>query len=107
MSNLRVWWIPQLGMDGKPFVREVENVKEGWKFINLLADYDLYQLDNNIKPDYSNVGGLEQLDKDGEWCEWQDSNGDSLDEIERWLDGGDTMSDYFDEHGVNGLLTNG
>lgn len=105
MSKLRVWWIPQLGMDGKPFVREVENVKEGWKFINLLADYDLYQLDNNIKPDYSNVGGLEIFDEDdNEWLEWQDSNGDSLDEIEHCLDGDDTMSDYFDEHGVNGQV---
>ena len=44
------------------------------------------------------------MDDDGEWCEWQDSNGDSLDEIERWLDGDDTMSDYFDEHGVNGQI---
>lgn len=102
MSNLRVWWIPQLGMDGKPFVQEVENVKEGWKLINVLANYDLYQLENRVKPDYSNAGGLE-IFEDGEWCEWQDSNGDSLDEIERWLDGDDTMSDYFDEYGVNGL----
>ena len=104
MSNLRVWWITQMGMDGKPFIREVENVKEGWKLINILADYDLYQLENRIKPDYSNAGGLEYLDDDGEWCEWQDSNGDSLDDIERWLDGDNTMSDYFDEHGVNGLV---
>jgi hypothetical protein len=64
MSNLRVWWIPQMGMDGKPFIREVENVKEGWKLINILADYDLYQLENRIKPDYSNAGGLEYLDED-------------------------------------------
>ena len=105
MSNLRVWWIPQIGMGGQPFVRNVENVKEGWKFLDILADYDLYQFDNKIKPDYSNVGGLEIFDEDTfEWVEWQDSNGDTLSDIERMLDGDTPMDDYFNEYGVNGCV---
>lgn len=100
--KLRVWWIPQIGMKAEPFQREVENVKEGWKLINVLADYDLYQYENKVKPDYSNAGGLEMLDEDGEWVEWQDITGSNLDDIERWLEDGQTMVDYFNQYGVNG-----
>ncbi len=46
--------------------------------MNVLANYDLFQLENSIKPDYSNVGGLEVrrvCDPDActcRCCEWED-----------------------------------
>lgn len=75
-QQLRVWWIPQV--PGKPFYVPVDSVAEGVRIMDTLARYDLFQLENNIKPDYANVGGLEMwdLDSDGEgtpgWISWYD-----------------------------------
>lgn len=54
MSKLRVWWIPQIGI-GQTFYIPVETVEDGKKMMDVLAAYDLFQLQNNVKPDYSNV----------------------------------------------------
>jgi len=71
MKKLRVWWIPQIPMN--PFYINVSSVEEGVKIMDVLADYDLFQFENNIKPDYSNVGGLEQFAEDtNEWEPWYD-----------------------------------
>lgn len=78
-TQLRVWWIPQVPM--KPFRVRVENVKEAKKILDVLGRYDQFQLDNNIKPDYCNAGELEVLE-DGEWCDWQDSEGNDIDTTE-------------------------
>ena len=39
--------------------------------MDVLADYDKFQFENNIKPDYSNAGGLE-IFENGEWPDWYD-----------------------------------
>jgi hypothetical protein len=71
MKKLRVWWIPQIPM--VPFYVNVATVEEGVKIMDVLADYDLFQFENNVKPDYSNVGGLEQFAEDtNEWETWYD-----------------------------------
>ena len=70
MSKLRVWWIPQVGIE-QTFYVPVSTVEEGKKILDLLTAYDAFQLQNNVKPDYSNVGGLQMLDKTtGEWEDW-------------------------------------
>lgn len=79
--KLRVWWISQIPM--KPFTREVDSVKEGVKLLETLALYDIFQLENNIKPDYSNVGGLEMFEH-GEWVSWESRDGE--DDPEVWLE---------------------
>lgn len=66
-GDLRVWWIPQV--PDKPFYVPVKDVEEAKKILDTLAKYDLWQLAHNIKPDYSNAGGLEVYEK-GEWSEW-------------------------------------
>ena len=66
-GSLRVWWIPQV--PGKPFQIPVASVMEARKIMVVLADYDIFQFKNKIKPDYSNAGGLELFEK-GEWSEW-------------------------------------
>jgi hypothetical protein len=81
-GQLRVWWIPQVPMTA--FHVEVSTPKEGKKILNILADYDLFQLKHNIKPDYSNVGGMSVFltEEDLGWCEWEDKDGYDIWETE-------------------------
>lgn len=65
----RVWWIPQI--PGKPFEVPVESPEQGKWLCDVLADYDLFQYENRIKPDYANAGGVQQLDEDG-WSDYDD-----------------------------------
>ena len=59
--KLRVWHVPQLPM--KSFKVEVATVEEGVRMMNALADYDLFQYENRIKPDYCNMNGLQMWDE--------------------------------------------
>jgi hypothetical protein len=77
VGDLQVWWIPQLGMRGC-FEVSVASVEEGVKLMTVFADYDLFQVKHNIKPDYSNVGGLRR------WC--SDSDGEGTPGWEDWFD---------------------
>ena len=65
--KLRVWWIPQVPC--KSFYVEVATVEEGVKIMDILGFYDVFQFENNIKPDYANAGGLEVFE-DNEWTGW-------------------------------------
>ena len=58
-NKLRVWWIPQVGAISEAFYVPVQSVEEGKKVLDMLAAYDAFQLQNRIKPDYSNAGGLQ------------------------------------------------
>jgi hypothetical protein len=66
-KNLRVWWRPQVPC--KAFEVPVRNVAEGILLTETLARYDIFQLENNIKPDYANAGGL-LVEEDGEWVDY-------------------------------------
>lgn len=71
VKKLRVWWIPQIPM--KSFNVNVKTLEEANLILNTLADYDLFQLENNIKPDYANTGGLQEFDEvEKEWVDWYD-----------------------------------
>lgn len=54
----------------KAFIVPVVSVEEAAKLHDVLADYDLFQYENNVKPDYCNVGGLSVFE-DGEWVDWE------------------------------------
>lgn len=70
-KKLRVWWIPQVPMP--PFHVEVSSLQEGVLILNALAQYDIFQFENNIKPDYCNAGGLQEWSEEsGEWEDWYD-----------------------------------
>lgn len=75
-GDLRIWWVPQV--PGEPFHVDVATAAEARLLLDTLARYDQFQFDNNIKPDYSNAGGLEVFE-DGEWCDWYDADGDDID----------------------------
>ena len=77
---LRVYWIPQIPME--PFYQEVDSIKEGVLLLETLAKYDLFQLENNVKPDFSNAGGLQVYDEnDNEWVDWIDDYGMDINEL--------------------------
>ena len=76
---LRIWHIPQVPMKG--FRVDVDSPSEAKKILNVLADYDIFQYENRIKPDYSNASGLEEFDGK-EWTDWMDEFGDDIDHTE-------------------------
>ena len=75
---LRVWWIPQV--PGEAFHVRVKSVEQAKFTITLLADYDQFQLDQRVKGDYSNAGGLQMWDGE-EWTEWYSEDGEDIDEV--------------------------
>ncbi len=86
-GDLRIWHIPQI--PGKPFLVNVDSPLEGKLILNCLAEYDLFQFENNIKPDYCNAGGLSVFDAnddhdgpDGSWYDWYSSDGEDIDHYE-------------------------
>lgn len=79
MEKLRVWWMPQVPC--KSFYIPVSSVEEGKKVLDMLAAYDAFQLENRIKPDYSNTGGLQKWDEEEqEWNDWE------LETEDEWFD---------------------
>jgi hypothetical protein len=81
-AKYRVWWIPQVPMHPFYVYVSVPSPEVGHMILSILADYDIFQCENNIKPDYSNAGGLEVLDlndmedsPEGSWIEWEDEDG--------------------------------
>lgn len=73
---------PQIPCD--PFYVPVASIAEAKKLLSVLADYDIFQLKNHIKPDYCNAGGLQVFSEydDDEWVDWEDENGCSIDEVD-------------------------
>ena len=87
-GELRVWWIPQIPMNA--FRVPVRSLREASLLLDVLAKYDIFQFENNVKPDYCNAGGLEVYDPDyadgdisdeSGWEEWHDLEGRTLEEI--------------------------
>jgi hypothetical protein len=81
-GDLRVWHIPQVPM--KPFFVAVSSIDEGKRICEVLADYDLFQYQNKIKPDYANAQGISVYREDLD-CElgepgWIDVEEDEEDE---------------------------
>lgn len=82
MAKLRVWHIPQAPM--QPFYVDVESVDEAIKALNILSDYDRFQYENHVKPDYCNMQGLEKwCEEDQEWYEWENKDGLDIREVMR------------------------
>ena len=86
MRRLRVWHIPQIG--GPTFYVEVKSLREAKLLMHVLADYDLFQFDNRIKPDYANANGLTEFDPtddtdgpEGSWTTWYNDDSDEIADI--------------------------
>jgi len=75
LGDLRVWWIPQI--PGKAFLVDVQNTYEAKLMLGTLARYDTFQLVERVRPDFSNIGGLEVFGVDG-WEDWADEDGEDI-----------------------------
>lgn len=88
-GDLSVWWIPQIGAKGEAFRVSVSSVEEAGKTLDILAAYDGYQFDHRIKGDYSNTGGLDRCEDDGEggweWCSWMDEE-TGIEDVHEYLE---------------------
>lgn len=82
-EKLRVMHYPQIPCS--PFRVDVDNIDEAYKIMNTLADYDLFQFKENIKPDYSNMTTLEEWDTEDEmWYDWIDDE-TGIDDIDQYM----------------------
>lgn len=67
----RVWHVSQI--PAYPFYVPVASVEQGVKIMDILSDYDLFQLKNNIKPDDSTLQGLQVKSRTMyDWVDWVD-----------------------------------
>jgi hypothetical protein len=70
-TKFRVAHFPQIPC--KPFEVYVDSVLEGVKLMDILAEYDKFQFENKIKPDYCSSNVLQMFYEDEqEWLDWED-----------------------------------
>jgi hypothetical protein len=82
--KLRVCHYPQVPC--KPFITEVKDLKQAHLLYNVLADYDLFQFENRIKPDYANATVVEMWDEEeNEWISWCDDE-TGIDDINEYFE---------------------
>lgn len=84
-EQYRVWWIPNL--PGPQFQRDVDSPAQARALLESLAAYDLFLLENSLRADFSNVGGLlSKLSGDedvpGNWMDWESLDGDDIWNVE-------------------------
>lgn len=85
MLRFKVWHVPQVPM--KCFEVEVGSYEEAVRVRDVLARYDLFQYENNIKPDYANASGISVWVPQEQ--DWWDVEEDSVEEIVEYVMGGD------------------
>jgi hypothetical protein len=96
--KLRIWHMPQIGCDATIYI-PVETLEESKKILDILACYDLFQLENNIKPDFSNVSGLQIFDEETqEWEDWHlETDDDYWDNIDDYFEDNENMRAFTEE----------
>lgn len=83
-KKLRVSHFPQIPC--KAFIVEVSSLEEAKNISDVLANYDLFQFENRIKPDYSNATVVEEFDKvEQEWISWSDEE-TGIDDIDEYFE---------------------
>lgn len=90
-EKLRICHIPQLGYDFEFYV-PVETAEEGLKMMYLLTCYDLYQLENNIKPDFYNLCDLQKFNEETQ--EWEDYYDEYGCDVTQHFDGNKEMEKF-------------
>jgi hypothetical protein len=85
--RLKVCHYPQVPC--RPFEVEIDSLEKAKLIMDTLADYDLFQFNNHIKPDYANATVLRMWDnEDNDWTDWNDEETgiDDLDEYFEYLE---------------------
>ena len=99
MSKMRVWHMPQVGCNATIHI-PVESELEGKKIMDVLAAYDLFQLENNIKPDFCNINGLQVFNETEQvWEDWYLENDydEYFDNVDDYFEDNDKMIRFTDE----------
>lgn len=70
------------------FYVPVKTVEDGKRLLDTLAVYDAFQLQNKVKPDYCNTGGLQIFDEsEGEWNDWYlETENDFFDDVDEYCE---------------------
>jgi hypothetical protein len=67
-TMMRVWWVPKFPCE--MFYAEVESVDEARLVLGVLAEYDIFEVEQHVRSDDSNnFGGLEIWYDDDQWWE--------------------------------------
>lgn len=92
--RLRVWHIPQV--PGKPFYVYTDDIREAKKIMDILAAYDLFQLENRIKPDFANMNGVHIWDEEEqEWIGWDiETEDDYFDNVDEYLEDDEELNEF-------------
>lgn len=95
MRKSRVWQIPQVGIEGTFYV-PVDTPEEGKKLLDILAAYDAFQLQNKVKPDYCNVGGLQIFnEEEKEWEDWYlETEDDYFDNVDEYISSSEKAEEF-------------
>ena len=75
--RVRTWHIPQV--PGKPFIVETTDHQQAFFLCETLAEYDAFQFNEGIKPDYCNANGVEYFDEDDQ--EWYSIDLEEIDDL--------------------------
>jgi Superinfection exclusion gene product 17 len=87
IGDLRIEWVTKFGFDGvsKFFYYPVNSVEEAQAVLEALAYYDLYQTEEGLRDDDSNMGDLQvyEMGSNGpEWEQWINDEGDTINELD-------------------------
>ena len=95
--RLRVWHIPQV--PGKPFYVHTDDIRKAKKIMDILAAYDLFQLENRIKPDFANMNSVQMWDEEEqEWIDWDIETEDYyFDSVDEYLSEDEELNKFSDE----------
>ena len=66
--RFRAWYVAKMPM--KAFTVETTNAIDAEKILDVLEDFSLFEIQNNVKPDYAEAGGIDIWDE--EYQEWTD-----------------------------------
>ncbi|AIX13087.1 superinfection exclusion protein [Erwinia phage phiEa2809] len=96
--QFRVWHVPQV--PGKAFTFEVPTYDEAVRLQNALAGYDIFQFENNIKPDYCNASGIHFFDHT-----LSDSDLEEMNLSDRWIsiENAQDLAGYMEDFRSNGF----
>ena len=93
VQQLRVYHNCQVGAVPNFYI-EVSSIEEAWLIMNILWEYDEFQFNNNVKPDYCNITGLEVFnEEEKDWEEWYDELGQDIKEHFENMEGNENAED--------------
>ena len=67
-TRFKIFYIPQVPMPA--FEREYEDFETAKEVLNAIINFSIFEYDNNVKPDYSDVAGISFWDEAEQ--DWED-----------------------------------